>query len=302
MKRWQWILVVIGVLVTSQVGYVGYRVHDLTVDQVTEDLFVLYGLGGNVGVLATEEGTVVIDTMTLVYQGSQILQTAEQLTGSPVSMVINTHYHLDHTHGNPAFPVGTRVVSTQRTLEHIDQTDAEFFSGKAAALKPNETFDGDSLTIDMGNKTLVLLHPGRGHTDGDLVVLMKEEKVIHAGDLFFYEHYPNIDLEGGGSVQEWGDTMDRVLELDFHTAIPGHGPVTSREQFEQFQAFVRQLAEIGRWAKAENMSLADTLATDRLTEDAGYEPITMIVPIGLDRPFVLQRAWEETHGEFDRRP
>ena len=89
--------------------------------------------------------------------------------------------------------------------------------------------------------------------------------------------------------------------MDFHTAIPGHGPVTDRTQFMQFQSFIQQLAEIGRQAKAEGLSLEETIATDKLTEDAKYEQIKLIVPIGLTREFVLQRAWEETHGAFELR-
>ena len=62
---------------------------------------MIKGLGGNVGVLATGDGTVLVDTMTLEAQGAAIRETAEALTGEPVVMIINTHYHLDHTHGNP---------------------------------------------------------------------------------------------------------------------------------------------------------------------------------------------------------
>jgi glyoxylase-like metal-dependent hydrolase (beta-lactamase superfamily II) len=211
--------------------------------------------------------------------------------------VINTHYHLDHTHGNPAFEPGTRVLSTERTLSHLKALDADFWSGDAAELLPNETF-ADRQTLTIGGKTLELVHPGRGHTDGDLVVLFAEEGVIHMGDLLFNGHYPNIDLEAGGTVQGWPQTLDRVAPMSFDRVIPGHGPTTDRVGFAQFRTFMVQLGEIGRRAAAEKISLENTLATDQLTADAGYVPIRFIISLGLDREFVLRRAWEEATGNF----
>jgi cyclase len=301
MKIFKWAIVSVVVIVLASGGYVYLQVRSLEVDQITGDLYVIYGLGGNVAVLDTDEGTVIVDSMTLQYQGDRIKEEAMRLTGKPITLIINTHYHIDHTHGNPAFDPGTRVVATKRTLHHLKQTDADYFSGEAGELLPNETFDSEK-EITMGNKTMRLIHPGRGHTDGDLVVLFVEDRTVHTGDLFFYLHYPNIDLEAGGSVAEWGDTIDRILELPFHTIIPGHGFVTNRPKLEQFQDFMRQLASIGKGSADAGMSLEETIRSGELTEDEDYEPLKMVVPIGLTREFVLQRAWEEANGAFERRP
>ncbi|MFP6837661.1 MAG: MBL fold metallo-hydrolase [Pseudomonadales bacterium] len=156
-------------------------------------------------------------------------EKARELTGAETVLVINTHYHLDHTYGNPAFEPGTRVLSTERTLSHLKALDADFWSGDAAELLPNETF-ADRQTLTIGGKTLELVHPGRGHT--------------------------------------------------------------------QFRTFMVQLGEIDRRAAAEKISLENTLATDQLTADAGYVPIRFIISLGLDREFVLRRAWEEATGNF----
>ena len=88
-------------------------------------------------------------------------------------------------------------MSTERTLSHLETLDADFWEGDAALL-PNETFS-DRISVEIGGKRLELMHPGRGHTDGDLVVLFADEGYIHMGDLLFNDHYPNIDLEAGGS-------------------------------------------------------------------------------------------------------
>jgi len=295
-----WSLLAVLLLTALGAAYVYLQLRALDVERLTDDLYVLRGLGGNSAVLRTEAGAVVVDTMTLPLQGARIRARARELTGQDVLVVINTHYHLDHTHGNPAFDPGTRVLATQRTREHLEALDADFWTGEAAELLPTDTFD-DRMTLRLGNKTLELLHPGRGHTDGDLVVRFVEDRAVHLGDLLFQGHYPNIDLEAGGSVEAWPATLERVLALEFDRVIPGHGPSTDRDGIRRFQAFMAELWRIGSAAAAAGDSLETTLATGSLTEDAGFEPIRFIVPIGLDRKFVLRRAWEEATGQFERR-
>jgi len=300
MKWWQKTVLAVAVLAAGLGLYVFSQARSLKVQQLTPDVYVMFGVGGNVGVLKTGRGTVIVDTMSMQYQGSRIRQEAERLTGQPVVMIINTHYHLDHTHGNPAFKAGTRVVATQRTLHHLQTTDAGYFSGAAAALLPNETFK-DTHEVVLGNKTILLYHTGPGHTDGDLVALFLEDGVLHAGDLYFNRLYPNIDLEAGGSVQQWADTLDPVLVLPFDQVIPGHGAVSGRAPFRQFQSFMRQLAWIGKKAASEGWTREQTEQSPLLTEDRGYGQVRLIIPIGLNREFVLRRAWEEATGNYTLR-
>jgi len=298
-------LVVFLGLAVSVAAYALYLYRDMQRFQITRlspDLHMISGdYGGNVGVLKTGAGTVIVDTMTFTMQGERIRALAEELTGEPVVMVINSHYHLDHTHGNPAFAPGTRVVATARTLQHLQKLDGDYFSGDAARLLPNETFAAEH-RLQIGSKTLQLLHPGRGHTDGDLVVLFVEDRALHAGDLFFNQLYPNIDLEAGGSIVAWGDTLDRLLELPFDQVIPGHGAVSDAAGMRQFQVFVRELAAVGTYAASINGTLADTLVNARLSSDAGYAPVTFGPVTILDRDFVVQRSWEEATGNFQLYP
>lgn len=293
--------IVFGIVIFAVAGFLFFQVRSLSVEQITDDVFVLYGMGGNVGVLKTDVGAVVVDSMTFQLQGEQIVEKAKSLTGMPVVLLINTHYHTDHTHGNPAFDSGTRVVATDRTLHHMLETDSDYFSGPAKALLPNETFS-QFKPIEIGNKTIHLYQTGRGHTDGDLVVLFVEDKVLHAGDLFFNKHYPNIDLEGGGSVQDWSDTLEPILALDYDQIIAGHGPVAGKSDLQQFQRFMDQLATVGKEAANLGWTKEQTQKSEQFTEDAEYTEISMIVPLGLDREFVLGRAWEEATENFTKRP
>ena len=299
MKLWQTVIALLLLVLAIGGGYVYSQVRALEVEQLTDDLWVLRGFGGNTAVLRTREGTVIVDTMTFGIQGSRIRDVARELTGADTALIINTHYHLDHTHGNPSFAAGTRVLSTDRTLSHLRALDADFWAGDAAKLMPNETFS-ERQTLEFGGKTLELVHPGSGHTDGDLVVVFVDEGVVHMGDLLFNKHYPNIDLEAGGTVRDWAATLEATLPLAFDRVIPGHGATTDRAGIRQFQSFVTQLSEIGQQAATEGWSLEAVRSTDALTTDVGYVPIEFIISLGLDRGFVLQRAWEEASGNFER--
>jgi glyoxylase-like metal-dependent hydrolase (beta-lactamase superfamily II) len=288
------LLLVVAVAITAIYAY--QTVSRIEAEQITEDVHVLFGLGSNVGVLRTTRGAAIVDTMTFRMQGEEIRKRVEALTGREVEVILNTHYHLDHTHGNPAFPGGSRFVATKRTRELLDAFDAASWQGEAAKTLPNETFEG-SYEIALGDKTIRAIHPGRGHTSGDMVVLFVEDRVIHLGDLFFNGRYPNIDLEGGGSVKEWIATLDRVLAIDgYDQVIPGHGPVSDRDGIRAFQAFLRELWEQASAAAAAGKSLEETLASVRLTTDAGFEPIRVPLVLNLDQPFVIRRAWEEATG------
>ena len=299
MKMWKKALLAIVLIVAGFVLYLFLSIRSLDVEKISDDLYVIRGIGSNTTVLKTETGTVVIDSMTFPMQGRLIRAKAEELTGDEVALLINTHYHLDHTHGNPGFASGTKVVSTERTLSHLKALDADFWEGDAALLLPNDTFT-DRKQFDMGNKTITVIHPGRGHTDGDLIAVLEEDKVLVMGDLFFHKHYPNIDLEAGGSVQEWPATIDAVLKHDFVTVIPGHGTTTDRAGLIGFQRFMNQLAVIGGLAAVNELSVEQTMISEKLTADEGYTPIRFAgISLGLDRKFVLRRAWEESTGNFE---
>jgi glyoxylase-like metal-dependent hydrolase (beta-lactamase superfamily II) len=271
------------------------RITLLEHEAVTDSVHVIYGVGGNVAVLRTQRGAVIVDTMTFPLQGRRIRDLAEKLGGGSAQAVINTHYHVDHTHGNPAWPAGTRIVATELTRAYLERFDAAFWEDSAAESVPNDLFT-DQHDLRLGDKTVRSLYLGRGHTGGDLVVLFVEDRVLHTGDLFFNRLYPNIDLEAGGSVQQWAETLERVLALDFDKVVPGHGPVTDRAGLRDFQRFIAELAQFASESAAAGKSLEETLAAADLEHDEHFEPLTFIHFFKFDRDFVIRRAWEEASG------
>ncbi len=300
MRRVAGILVALLVFVVGIGAIVMYQqVSTLDEERVTEDVHVLYGLGSNVAILRTDVGAVVVDTMSTALQGRRIRGRAEVLGGGATQLLVNTHYHMDHTHGNPAFAAGLDIVSTVRTRAYLAALDSGYWEGAAGGTLPNETFE-DWHEVRIGGKTVRFFHPGRGHTDGDLVVLFVEDRVLHTGDLFFNGRYPNIDLEAGGSVREWSASIDRILELHFDRVIPGHGPVTDRDGLMAFQQFIQQLAAVGATAARGGLSLEETRERAVMDADVGYDVMSIPLVMRIDRDFVIRRSWEEATGRFTR--
>ncbi len=278
-------------------GCVYNRLSHLGYESITEDTFLIRGFGSNVGVLRTSAGTVLVDTMTFPMQGKRIRELAERLTGQPVRIVISTHYHLDHTHGNPAFDPETEFVSTARTLANLRVRDGAYWEGDNERALPETTFEHEH-EIKLGGKTIRLIHPGRGHTDGDAVVLFVEDRVLHTGDLFVNEMYPNIDLEGGASIERWIETLDRVATLDVDDVIPGHGMLADPKAIRAFQQYLRDLWSAAKGAADQGLSLAQTLESADLSAYSHFEVLSVPFVLRFDRDFNVTRAWEEATGNF----
>jgi len=290
-----WVLLAIVTVAAFGGAHLWRFVHTMEVERLSPELHMLSGAGSNVAIFRTAAGPVVVDTMTFASQGRQIADAAEKLAGARPVAIINTHYHLDHTHGNPGFDAGTEVIATASTLRHLLARDASHWDGDAASLLPSRTFDTEEI-LEIGGKRIRCLHLGRGHTDGDLVVLFEDERVLHAGDLFFNGRFPNIDLEAGGSIEAWIGTIDRILELDVDLIIPGHGPVSDKDGLRRFQGFLRELWAVGQEAAREKRSLSATLRSAQLPSAEGMETIAVPFVFRFDRDFVVRRAWEEATG------
>lgn len=277
------------VAIIAAIGlYFYWQASTLQSQRITDDVHMISGLGGNVTVIKTGEGAVVVDSMTFKFQGDNIRELAEELAGESVKTIINTHYHLDHTHGNPAFPADTQVIATTKTAEYLKRCDADYFEGANGF--PNKLVESET-DLKIGSKTLRILTPGRGHTGGDLAVFVVEDDVLVAGDLYFNRHYPNIDIEADASVELWPDALDYLALIGAKHVIPGHGEPSDEAGMSQFRDF---MIELGTAAKANaDKTLDEASAAIELITDEGYETIGVPLIFILDRDFVVKRAWEE---------
>src|SRR5215469_6359650 len=156
----------------------------LTIDKVTSNLWVIMGPGGNVAVMPTSEGVIVVDDK-YAQDAPDIMAKIKTVTDKPVRYVLNTHQHGDHTGGNEA------MMAANAQILITKQARANMVEGKMPGL-PQITFT-DETQVFLGGKQVAAKYVGRGHTNGDAVVYFPSERVLHTGDLFVSQGAPFCD-------------------------------------------------------------------------------------------------------------
>ena len=212
--------------------------------KVKDGLYVIPGYdgavtGGNVAVRVTSEGTIIVDDR-LPPSSAEIAGKVRSVTSQPIKYVLSTHGHGDHTGGHPEFITVAEIVAHRNNR-------ANMLRSKLAA--PPRLVFTDQAAVFLGNVEAQAIHLGRGHTNGDAVIYFPDLRTIHTGDLVVWGKRsqgtvltPNMDYAAGnGSGKEWVATLDNMLTLDFDTAIPGHGPVLTKDQVRTFRDKMRTL-------------------------------------------------------------
>jgi glyoxylase-like metal-dependent hydrolase (beta-lactamase superfamily II) len=220
-------LAMVGAYVHAQFGQEPAK---LDLVKVRDDLFVIHNdyVPGNTTALITNEGVVLVDDKFEI-DHENIMAQLKKVTSQPVKYVINSHFHGDHSGGNAKLQaLSAQVVSSEAARQKMVET-------KMPGL-PNVTLE-NRLRLYVGGKRIEVHYLGRAHTNGDVVVLFPDHRVLAMGDMFtFGDATPQlVDYNGGGSAVEWTKTVEAALRLDFDTAIPGHGPVTTKQQVQMFR-------------------------------------------------------------------
>lgn len=203
---------------------------DATVTKVRENLYMLISPhGGNVVVSTGEDGTFLVDDQ-LSQRSEVIAANIKAITPQPVKFILNTHYHFDHTGGNEAFGGQGAVIvahdnvrkrlSTKQFITYFGR-EMEPLSGPGL---PSVTFD-DDVTLHYNGDQVRIYHTPAAHTDGDSFAHFVNANVIVAGDIIFYEIYPFIDAEHGGSIKGMIAAAGKIIELSNPDTliVPGHG-------------------------------------------------------------------------------
>jgi cyclase len=232
----------------------------LSIEPVKDNLYMISGEGGNVAVQVTAEGVILVDDM-FDRNHRDILAAVASVTDQPIVYVLNTHQHDDHAGGDmKMLPIADVIAhkNVRANLTDIKQPYYEDTPGLPIGL-PNLTFS-DEFAIHLGGTSVWALYFGRGHTNGDAIVVFPDLKAIHTGDLFLgrrgapagtgdgqADRPPGVniyvDYAQGGSFLEWTGVLDRVLELDFDTVIPGHGPVSTKDDVRRFRADLQAMRD-----------------------------------------------------------
>lgn len=240
--------------------------------QVKENIYMLTGAGGNIGVCIGNDGVFLIDDQFAPLT-EKIKVAVAQLSDKPIRFVANTHWHQDHTGGNENLgKMGAILVAHQNVRVRLSTEQFLKFFNTVVPPAPKEalpviTFMTDIL-FHLNGEEIYIEHPGNAHTDGDAIIHFRKNKVIHMGDTYFNGMYPFIDLSSGGTI----DGVIRVAEkvfasIDAETKIiPGHGPISDKAQLEKYIAMLKTVRERVAKEIQENKTLPQVLAS-KLTQD-----------------------------------
>ncbi len=214
--------------------------------KLADNIYMLAGSGGNMGLLTGPEGNLLIDDQ-FAPLSEKIKGAIAALNTGPIRFVINTHLHGDHSGGNENFKklgvtliahdnVRTRMMkeSVGRQGQTIPPRDKEAW--------PMVTFE-NKLSIHLNGQDIDLLHLDRGHTDGDVVIYFRTANILHTGDAFVRYGYPIVDVRNGGGFIQFVHQLQQIHDLanDQTTIIPGHGGIATRADVK---ALYDKLADI----------------------------------------------------------
>lgn len=257
-------------------------VDNLTVEKVKDNLFVLRGGGGNTAVFITATGVTLVDTKNPGW-GQPLLDKVKTLTDKPVTRVINTHSHYDHTSGNVAMPATVEIVGHAMTSKNLAAGNPVTGLGATPnVFKDNpgkglitKTFT-DKLTIGSGADQINLYYFGPAHTGGDAFVEFAALKVMHVGDTFPNKGMPIMDKSNGGSGVEHANTISKAVAgvPNVDTLINGHTPAqTTPADMKEFAEFVREfVTTIQAAKKAGKTSDEAAAAWSTPAKHKGYAP------------------------------
>jgi cyclase len=213
----------------------------LKTEKLRDLVYVIIGSGGNVAVLNGPDGKIMVDTGFGTSE-KQFRRELASIGSEPLKLLINTHWHFDHTDGNEwLHKAGATIVAHENTRLRLStpQNIAAFgihFDPSPAAALPQQTFLEQS-KLYLNGETLELEHYRPSHTDTDIFIHFQHANVLHAGDTFFSGRYPMIDYSTGGSIAGMIEAANRSLSsVDNGTKIiPGHGPVSDRQGLQEYR-------------------------------------------------------------------
>ena len=216
------------------------------IEKVADNLYFIFGAGGNTGVYIAEKGVVLVDTKN-PNNGQGILDQVKSVTGKPITHIINTHTHGDHNGSNVFFPASVEIVSQENTAANMQKMPA-FQEALNRHGLPDRTFK-DKMTVLGGKDAIDLYYFGPAHTNGDAFVVFRNARVVHAGDAFANKGQPLIDRNNGGSGIAYPETIAKAAKgigkVDI--VINGHSPVTMKFQdLVDFGEFNRLFLEHAR--------------------------------------------------------
>lgn len=283
------------VLTTASLAVAQNADEDIHTLQVTDNIYMLVGGGGNSVIQVGKDGILVVDTKLKPY-GEKLLAAIREISDAPIRYIINTHYHPDHTGGNALIrdagrtiaggnvsaeignaSEGAQIIAHENVLMALSAPTGEQAEAEPDAW-PTSTFFNDEKHLWFNGEPIIITYRPAAHTGGDVTVFFRKSGIIVTGDLFTTSHmYPIIDTADGGTVNGYLTALNAIIHTmvpvygqDGGTkAIPGHGRLSNIGDVlnyrEMFTVIRDRIADL----KKKGQSLKDVKAA-RPTYD--YDP------------------------------
>lgn len=264
----------------------------------------------NTGVVITDEGVLIVDALATPVMARRLIAEIRKVTDKPIRYVVLSHYHAVRVLGASAYKAEgmEQIIASQGTYDLIvergEQDMASEHQRFPRLFQAFETVPGltwptltftDKMTLFMGGVRIEIMHLGAGHTKGDTVVWLPDEKLLFSGDLVEAE---SACYTGDAHLAAWPATLDQLRALDADALVPGRGPaLIGKDAIAAGLAyttdFVTTLFRCGQEAVAEKMSLKDAMTHTRKAMDPRFGHVFIYEHC---LPFDVSRAYDEAAG------
>jgi glyoxylase-like metal-dependent hydrolase (beta-lactamase superfamily II) len=239
--------------------------------KLTEQVYMLKGQGGNIGLFIGEDGVFMIDDQFAPLT-PKILSAIKKITEKPVTYLINSHWHGDHTGGNANMQKEGAIIVAHNNVRKRMSVD-QVIRGRTRKASPKEalpvlTFSEDMM-IHFNNDDVLISHVHDAHTDGDAIIYFTKNNVIHMGDTYFSGKFPYIDLSSGGNINGYIEASKKAIILadDQTKIIPGHGKISNKKEI---QGYVKMLTALKNKIQIEidnGKTLEEVTKNKEITKD-----------------------------------
>ena len=225
--------------------------------------------GGNVAVFITAGGVTLVDDK-LAGWGQAVLDKVKSVTDKPVTRIINTHTHGDHTGNNGFFGASVEIVAQENTKTNMEKMDA--FKGEGAKFLPGKTYE-DKMSLGSGKEQIDLYYFGVAHTSGDTFVVFPALRVLHTGDAFAWHDAPFCDRNNGGSCVSFPRTLQKAIAgiKNIDTIIPGHTTMQTPKDLQDFQRFTADLLSHATNQMKDGKSVDEAFVAFKVDKYPGYK-------------------------------
>ncbi len=241
--------------------------------QVSGNVYMLEGSGGNIGVSVGSDGILIVDDQ-FAPLADKIRAALKKLGEGKLKYILNTHWHGDHTGGNKEFGPEAPIIAHDNVRKRLSG-ELKPATGNAQPAPPEAlpviTFD-QSLSVFFNAEEIRVMHVPHGHTDGDSVIFFTRSNVIHMGDQFFNGMFPFVDLSSGGNVEGYARNVEAVIAKVPAGAkiIPGHGPLATIADLKKFHQMLVETIGIVREQMKAGKSVDQIKAEKPLEKWAGW--------------------------------